>query len=319
MDVLQRFLFDGMPVRGACVVLRDVWQDVLKRQAQRPGTPAWADAHRALAGEMAAAGVLLHSSITFDGALVLQIQSEGPVQLAVAEVQPDAGLRVTLRGRAPAEAAGDANFAALVGGGAGGRCVMTLKPGQTQPGQQPYQGIVALTDAQGQPWASLAQALTHHMQASEQIDTVLVLAADAQRAAGLLVQRMPVQGAANLEGMDTTAAAQADDDWARLALLARSLRPQELLTLDVSTVLHRLYHAEPLRLLPRAVQPHFACTCSRSRVARMIVGLGQAEAVATLHAHGDIEVSCDFCGHVERFDAAAVMGLFAAPDQTTAH
>ena len=46
-------------------------------------------------GEMAAAGVLMQANIQFNGALVLQAFGDGPVKLAVAEVQPDLAFRVT--------------------------------------------------------------------------------------------------------------------------------------------------------------------------------------------------------------------------------
>ena len=44
---------------------------------------------------MAAAAVLMQANIKFNGALVLQIHGDGPVKLAVAEVQPSLAFRVT--------------------------------------------------------------------------------------------------------------------------------------------------------------------------------------------------------------------------------
>jgi molecular chaperone Hsp33 len=46
---------------------------------------------------MAAAGALMQSNIKFNGALILQIFGEGPVKVAVAEVQHDLSLRVTAK------------------------------------------------------------------------------------------------------------------------------------------------------------------------------------------------------------------------------
>jgi molecular chaperone Hsp33 len=51
---LHRFLFDGLPVRGALVRLGEGWREALARRAAVGAFPAPV---RALIGEMAAAGV----------------------------------------------------------------------------------------------------------------------------------------------------------------------------------------------------------------------------------------------------------------------
>lgn len=98
MSELHKFLFDGVPVRGALVRLTDGWQELLSRRQAAGGYPP---AVTELLGEMTAAAVLLHSNIKFAGALVLQIFGDGPVKVAVAEVQPDLSFRATasVRGR----------------------------------------------------------------------------------------------------------------------------------------------------------------------------------------------------------------------------
>ena len=92
MSELHKFLFDGVPVRGALVRLTDGWQELLRRRQAAGGYPP---AVTELLGEMTAAAVLLHSNIKFAGALVLQIFGDGPVKVAVAEVQPDLSFRAT--------------------------------------------------------------------------------------------------------------------------------------------------------------------------------------------------------------------------------
>ena len=52
-----------------------------------------------------------------------------------------------------------------------------------------------------EPLQKLAQVLEHYMLQSEQLDTRLVLAADDKVAAGLLIQRLPVEGEGNLEAV----------------------------------------------------------------------------------------------------------------------
>ena len=94
MSELRKFLFEGLPVRGMLVRLTESWQDLLKRRAQAE-SGAYPEPVRNLLGEMAAAGVLMQSNIKFNGALILQMQGDGPVRLAVTEVQPDLSFRAT--------------------------------------------------------------------------------------------------------------------------------------------------------------------------------------------------------------------------------
>jgi hypothetical protein len=102
LSEIQRFLFDGMPVRGMIVRLTGDWQEALRRRAAGGGDPAPV---RSLLGQMAAAGVLMQASIRFNGALVLQVFGVGPVKLAVAEVQSDLAFRATasVTGDVPAD------------------------------------------------------------------------------------------------------------------------------------------------------------------------------------------------------------------------
>ena len=97
MSELHKFLFDGLPVRGSIVRLTDAWTDMLARRQANTATGAWPPPVAELLGEMAAAGVLMQSNIKFNGALVLQIFGDGPVKVAVAEVQHDLSLRATAK------------------------------------------------------------------------------------------------------------------------------------------------------------------------------------------------------------------------------
>lgn len=234
--------------------------------------------------------------------------------MAVVEVKSDLSLRAsaTVRG----EVSEVSSMSDLVNVHGMGRCAITLDPANRQPGQQPYQGVVSLVDGEQKKLDSMAQALQHYMRQSEQLESILVLAADSKVSAGLLIQRMPVQGGRNLKGLDPQ---EQDEHYRRIAILAASLKPQELLGLDVDTVLHRLFWQEKLeRFEPLVGQsaPRFACSCSRQRVAAMIRGLGSHEAHEIIAERGTIEVGCEFCGAHYRFDSVDVEQLFTlAEDQ----
>ncbi|WBY02733.1 Hsp33 family molecular chaperone HslO [Ramlibacter tataouinensis] len=314
MSELHKFIFEGLPVRGALVRLTDAWTEILARRQANSTTGAWPPPVAELLGEMAAAGVLMQSNIKFNGALVLQVFGDGPVKVAVAEVQHDLGLRVTAKVLGEVQVAD--RLPDLVNVHNKGRCAITLDPRDKLPGQQPYQGVVPLHGDRGEKIERLSDVLQHYMLKSEQLDTTLVLAADAKVAAGLLIQRLPLEGEGNLAG---SLVSTADEDeiglnehYNRIAVLAASLKRDELLELDADTVLRRLFWEERMMRFPAQV-PHFACTCSRDRVANMIRSLGRQEADSIVEEQGGIEVGCDFCGQQYRFDAVDAAQLFASP------
>ena len=315
MSELHKFIFEGLPVRGMLVRLTDSWQEVLARRAN--AADAFPPPVRALLGEMAAAGVLMQSNLRFDGALVLQMFGDGPVKLAVAEVQDDLAFRVTAK--VVGEVADTAQLEAMLNVQGQGRCAITLDPKSRRPGQQPYQGVVALHGDQREPLQHLGEVLEHYMLQSEQLDTRLILAADDNVAAGLLIQRLPVQGQGNLQGAQRNEdLIGLDESFNRLSLLAGTLTREELLTLDADTILRRLFWEEPMRRFPALrdeAGPRFACSCSRERVGSMLRSLGRPEVDGILAEQGRVEIACDFCGLKYHFDPVDVGGLFTPPGQ----
>ena len=303
MSELHKFLFEGLPVRGAMVRLTDAWAEIQSRRVANTTTGAYPLPVQELLGEMLAAGVLMQSGIKFDGALILQIQGDGPVKLAVAEVKADLSLRATatVLGEVPAEV----RFSDMVNVNNQGKCAITLDPQSRFPGQQPYQGIVPLFGDRKEKLERVSDVLAHYMLQSEQLQTTLVLAANSEVAAGLLIQRLPHTAHHSL-------------DYDRIAILASSLKRDELLTLDADTLLRRLFWQESLTRfepLTGAAGPRFACSCSRERVSRMIHSLGAVEVQSILAERGNIEVGCDFCGLQYRFDAVDAAEIFVQPGQ----
>lgn len=316
MSELHKFLFDGLPVRGMMVRLTDAWQEILKRRAANTETGADPLPVRTLLGEMSAAGVLMQASIQFNGALVMQIFGDGPLKMAVVEVQSDLRLRATAK--VVGQITDTASLSSMVNVKNQGQCAITLDPQDKMLGQQPYQSLVPLYGDKREKLEQLGSVIEHFMLQSQQIDTTLVLVANDEVAAGLLIQRLPLKGEGNLEGtlnLRNEEEIGVNEDYNRISILAKSLKAEELLTLDVDTVLHRLFWEEKvLRYEPAtgAAGPRFECNCSRERVGRMIVSLGAAEAESIIAERNVIEVGCDFCGNQYAFDAVDAAQLFVA-------
>ena len=229
MSELHKFLFNGLPVRGVVVRLTDAWTEILSRRASNTTSGAYAPEVRDMLGEMTAAAALMQANIKFDGALVLQIFGDGPVKVAVVEVQSDLALRATATVQPQVEPG--ATLSQMVNANNLGRCAITLDPKTKFPGQQPYQGVVPLFGDAREKLEKFSDVLQHYMLQSEQLDTTLVLAANGSVAAGLLIQRLPVQGSANLEGslvsVENEERIGLDEHYNRIAILAKSLQRDE--------------------------------------------------------------------------------------------
>jgi len=277
-DTLQRFLFEHAPIRGELARLDATWRAVLERHHYPP-------ALRTVLGELMAAGALLAATLKFEGAIVLQLQGAGPVKLMVAECTSEQTLRATAKW--DGELDDDAGLAQLLGEG---RFAITLAPGA---GKQSYQGIVEIDPA------GVAASLERYMQRSEQLDTRLWLAAGEDRAAGLLLQKLPASD--DPDG----------DTWNRATHLAGTITEPELLGLPARKLLRRLYHQEDIRLFePRPVS--FRCSCSSERVGAMLRMLGYAEVRSILEERDAVEVTCEFCNRAYRYDSVDAEQLFAA-------
>lgn len=297
-DEVRRFLLEDSPVRGEIVSLDDSWREVSRRHdLPEPVLHTL--------GELSAAAVLLGATLKFDGALILQIHGDGPVALMVVECQADGRLRATVKLREGEAIAPDASLVDLVNRQGQGRFAVTLDPRIRSENRQPWQGIVPFEGV------TIAEVLEQYMARSEQLPTRLWLAANGQRATGLLLQKLPAEGG-------RSAAPNIDaDGWNRMQHLADTLSREELIELSSEQVLTRLFWDERLRGFdPRRLR--FACGCSRQKVSGMLQMLGRDEIESLIVERGEVEVRCDFCNEPYHFDPVDCATLFLKGLQSAA-
>jgi len=284
-DALSRFLLPHAGVRGVHVWLGEAWREIRSRAEYPPAVEE-------MLGEAAAAAALFTGHAKVDGRLSVQLRGEGALRTLFAECTA-AG---TLRGIAQL---GEGEVSrSLRDAAPDGVLAITIENAGTG-GREPirYQGLVSLSAD------TLAGAFEDYFRQSEQLPTRLLLAANDREAAGLMVQKLP--------GDEGDA-----DGWGRASLLFDTLGSDELLAQPADVVVHRLFHQdEPQWLDGRPLR--FACSCSRERVAAMLVSLGREEVDAAVEAgDGAAEVRCEFCGQSYRFEAAEAEALFSAPEAT---
>ena len=231
-------------------------------------------------GHAAAATGLIAQSLKFDGAITIQIQGAGALKMLVMQCTSDLGMR----GMASvAEGQAAANFTELT---TGAHCAVTV-----DSGERPYQGIVEINSE------SLAASLEHYFARSVQIPSHVILLADDDFAAGILLQQVPGQP------ID-------EDDWNRLHYLIETLTPTDFEGEAGLKLIGNLFAEDDVRVYePRPV--NFSCRCSAQKVEDVLKMLGENEARDALAEQGGIEVICEYCGHRRHFDAVDVERLFS--------
>ncbi|MYN11543.1 redox-regulated molecular chaperone Hsp33 [Pusillimonas sp. TS35] len=295
-DQLQKFLSPDNSTRVQAVRVTSAWQTGLAHQ-QLPGCV------QRLLGELVSAAVLLASNIKFDGSLVLQLQGDGPIALVVVECTADLSIRATASLREGQQVPEEGSLQSLLNTQGKGQFIVVLDPTSRMPGMSPYQGVVPLEGD------TVAEVLQAYMRNSEQLDTRLWLAADGQRSAGLLLQKLPRHGGHRGGPEQSDLEACADETWSRLTQLAQTVQADELLELDTAALMHRLFWQESLTAFdPQPVRWH--CPCSRERVAGMLRTLGREEVEDILQEFGQVNITCNFCGKPYAFDNVDCAELF---------
>jgi len=275
-DSLQRFMFEHASIRGEIAHLDETYKTIMH---QYPYPPAV----KALLGEALISCLLLAGSIKFEGDVSLQFH--GDKRLPLLLVQCDHELQI----RAFAKYEEDKGEVDYSNAFLEGKMVLIINQHKKT---QAYQSVVPIRST------SMSENLTHYFAQSEQVASQVWLAANDDRAAGMLLQLMP--------GQDTQ---QREEFWEYAVMLGQTLSDDELLTLDNSTILHRLYHETELRLYS-ARSVSFQCRCNPEKMKQVLTVLGEKDVQQLLEEKGHVDVRCDFCNQQYIFDPIDVALLF---------
>ena len=284
-NIIRPFQIEGSDVRGRLVRMGSAFDQVLDQQNYpRPVAR--------LIGETLALAEALASIVKYAGVFNLQAQGSGPVNLVVADVDSEGGLRGYARYDEVAFEADpeiEQSIPKLLGSG---HLAFTVDQGADT---DRYQGITPLEGA------TLSECAQLYFRNSEQLETAILLASDlgedGSRAGALLLQRMP----------DTPDIMRSEEDreeeWRGAVVLMSSLTPAELLDPDIPTndVLYRLYHENGVRVFDsRPIE--FRCRCSRDKIARALASF-EPDSLADMKTDaGLIVATCEFCHTDYEFD-----------------
>ena len=279
-DQIQRFIFEEADIRGELVRLENSYVEALNKQNYPPVIAKQL-------GEFLSAAALLSQTIKFEGTLILQARSEGDISLIMAEATSQGHLRGIVK---YSDDEVSEHFHTLF---KQGQLSITIDPANGHR----YQGIVPFDGD------NLAECLEHYFAQSEQLSTRIWLSSSERCASGMLLQELPASD------IDNTTRQQ---QWEHIVHLASTLRADELQTLDFETLLHRLYHQDPVRLFDPS-ELSFRCSCSELRTMNAIRSIGRKEAESIIEETGEIAIQCEFCHHDYRFSGQHLDKIFQDP------
>lgn len=290
-DKLYRFIFEDTDIRGNYVKLSHTIEEATQHQALPRNL------HTTL-GELMVASTLLTSTLKLDGSLTLQIQSNGPLKLLIAECNGNLGIRGTVKWSGPIE------FQSPIDLIKEGHFIITLVQ---KNAMTPYQGIVPMEGN------SISELLQNYMLRSEQIQTKIWIHSQDDIFYGLLIQKLPFNSSTQELNQD-----EMKEVWESIVKSANqslnSISPE----LVASEILQNIFLSETIRLFDPSY-PSFYCSCSKKSVENMLRLIGKKECESILEEQVSITIHCDFCNECYKYSEDEVVFIFNASNDSVKH
>lgn len=283
-DHLVRAYSPELNVRVACVDATAAAEEARRRHQSTPlATVALA---RAVAGAL-----LMGSSLKGNQRVGLQYKGNGPLKEVYADADGEGNVRGYVLNPAADLPLRDGRFD--VAGGIGlGFLNVTTDLGL----RNTYQGVVALESGE------MALDLANYLSQSAQIPSVVSLGVYVEgdgrvgAAGGFLVQAMPgaapevlTRIEANILGLPT---------WSAMA--KEGLEPEDVVQRILSGHGFEVLASDPVR---------YRCRCSRERVERTLLALGEEELLDMAATNHGTEVTCEFCSEHYAFSEGELRAL----------
>ena len=290
-DKLYRFIFEDTDIRGNYVKLSHTIEEATQHQALPKNL------HTAL-GELMVASALLASTLKLDGSLTLQIQTNGPLKLLIAECNGNLGMRGTVKWSGPIESLSPIDLIKE------GHFIITLVQ---KNAKTPYQGIVPMEGN------SISELLENYMLRSEQIQTKLWIHSQNDIFYGLLIQKLPFNSSTQELNQDEMRGV-----WESVVKSANqsfnSLGPE----LEASEILQNVFLTETIRLYD-PTYPIFYCSCSKKSVENMLRLIGKKECESIIEEQASITIHCDFCNECYKYSEDEVVFVFNESNNSVKH
>jgi len=284
-DVLVRGIAWGGGLRAIAARTTRLAGELQRRHGTYPTATA-------ALGRAATAGAMMGALLKGEEKLTVQVKGDGPL----GQIVVDANAKGEVRGyvdnphvHLPANAQGKLDVAGAVG--RSGYLYVVKDLGL----KEPYRGSVPIVSGE------LGEDFTYYFASSEQTPSAVGLGVlvdpdgSVRHAGGFILQLMP--------GVEEQAVHRLERrlrDMPHLTvLLDRGETPESIL---------RYLADEDVQLLG-SLPIVFRCTCSRERVERTLVSMGEEELKALIEEDGRAEVTCHFCNSAYAFNRSELEWL----------
>ncbi len=227
-----------------------------------------------------------------EGSLTVTVQGDGPIGRMIAVAKPDGTVKGCVDD--PTVELPRKNGKLDVGGAVGreGRLTVVRDMGL----REPYVGQVKLQS--GEIGEDMAYYYTVSEQTPSLVSVGVLVKEQVIAAGGLVIQPLPGCSEAALQSLEMTAPLCANLSDTLLRLGAEE------------TLYDLLGHLQPVVLETGRLQ--YQCDCSRERVERALISLGEKELEDMIAEQGGAEVGCQFCGKKRQFTADELRALLEA-------
>ena len=286
-DYLLRILTKGGSIRALACCSTALVEEARQRHGALP--LATIALGRALTG-----GALMGALLKGDQRLALKFEGNGPLKKIIVEAEPNGTVRGFV---AEPEVELPLNNGRLdVAGGLGRAGFLTVTKDLGM--KEPYRGLVQLYSSE------IGEDLAYYMTESEQVPSAVGLgvfvdpSGAVAAAGGFLIQALPPQDEPLID---------------RIMERIAALPPLSELFLAGTTpelLLERLFADIPYTRLERR-ELTFRCTCSRDKIERVLLSMGEDDLSRLLAEQGGAQVTCEFCRESYEFSKEALSDLLA--------
>jgi molecular chaperone Hsp33 len=285
IDYLVRIISETENVRAlACVTT-----GLVDEARRRHGT--WPAASAAL-GRALTCGALLGAQLKTGQRLAMKFEGNGPLKKIIVEAESNGVVRGYV-GMPQVQMVTEEGKLDVAGAlGRAGFLTVTMDQGLTEP----YRGVVQLYTGE------IAEDMAYYLTESEQVPSAVGLGVFVEPdnrvsvAGGFLIQTLPPADDRVIDRLMS----HIEQMPPITQLLSEGRTPEELLEM--------LFAGIPYLTLEKRVLA-FRCTCSREKIEKALISLGQAELADMIEQEDETEVTCEFCRERYPFSRAELKRL----------
>ena len=240
-------------------------------------------------GRHLTAAAMLGAMLKGDGSVTVSIKGDGPLGTLLAVAKPDGAVKGYVENSKVELARVKGKLAVGDAVGHHGRLTVIKDLGFGEP----YVGQVNLVSGE------VAEDYAMYFTVSEQVPSLVslgVLTADhVVSAGGVIVQMMP--------GASEEAVSAVE----QLASLLKGISTK-MDGIDLDGAVMRLLGSVEPQIIGK-LDTRYECDCSRERVERALISMGETELRSMIDEQGHAEVGCQFCGRMRNFTGAQLSAL----------